>query len=181
MAQVRDLVRRAAQRHQVPEDLILGLILVESGFQPDARSPVGARGLMQLMPATARSLARRLGLDDYEITDPGFNIEAGTYYLAYLLQRFQSEDLALAAYNGGPTRMARLVAQGRGLPEYSRRYVAAVQGARRRFQGAESMDHGDAPLDRAGLRALLRERLYGDRPDEPLPEPEARLGLPPAP
>jgi len=181
VAQVRDLVRQAAQRHQVAEDLVLGLILVESGFQPDARSQVGARGLMQLMPTTARSLARRLGRESYSISDPSFNIEAGTYYLAYLIRRFHSEDLALAAYNGGPTRVARLVARGQGLPDYSRRYIAAVQGARRRFRDAATPLRDEPPLDREGLRALLRQRLYGDRPDEPLPEPEARLGLPLAP
>lgn len=172
------LVHEAAARHAVEENLILGVIQVESSFNPEARSHVGARGLMQLMPRTAASLARRLGYDDYEVTDPRFNIDAGTYYLAYLLRIFDGDQsLALAAYNTGPARVKRWQARGRALPAYSRRYVAAVQKARGRFRQRPHMplpNRRRETHDRAGLRQLLRKQLYGERTDEPI---AARLPL----
>ena len=69
----------------------------ESRFDPNAKSWVGARGLMQLMPATARLMAPPGDLDD-----PGFNIELGTRFLAGLMREFNDPRLALAAYNAGP-------------------------------------------------------------------------------
>jgi len=175
---VRPLVQRAARRHGVAEDLVLAVIAVESSFRPDARSHVGARGLMQLMPRTAASIARHLQREDYDITDPEFNIEAGTYYLGYLIRRFGREDLALAAYNAGPSRIGRLARRGDALPSYSQRYITAVATSRRRFTASDL--HDDVPVaearaidhDRAGLRALLREE-FGERPDEALPAPVA--------
>jgi soluble lytic murein transglycosylase-like protein len=179
---VLPLVRQAAARHHVPEDLVLAVIQVESSFRPGARSHAGARGLMQLMPRTAASLARRLGREDYDVEDPAFNIEAGTAYLAYLLDLFDGEvELALAGYNTGPMRVRRWARSGRGVASAEvRRYVATVQAARRGFRerGVDSLQK-PAPrielahegLDRQGLRALLAEKeaLYGERPDEPLP------------
>lgn len=165
---------------------MLGVIDIESSFRCRARSSVGARGPMQLMPRTAASLAKRLHWPDHDIDDPRFNIEAGTYYLAYLLRLFDgNRQLALAAYNTGPTRVRRWVARGRSLPGYSRRYAAAVLAARARFSAAPV---GGEPLhrapdgvaspsatvahrspDRAALRELLRLRLTAYREDEPLP------------
>ncbi len=171
--EIRALVSAAAHRHQVPRDLVLAVIAVESSFRPTARSRVGAAGLMQLMPRTAASLARRLEWKNHDVDDPAFNIEAGTYYLAYLIKRFNDVSLALAAYNAGPGRIGRLVRQGGSLPAYSRRYVAAVAAARRRFDGDASADHRviAETMDRAGLRALLRRELaYGLRQDERLPQ-----------
>jgi soluble lytic murein transglycosylase-like protein len=169
--QVRSLVRRAAKRHGVPEDLVLAVIQVESSFRQDVCSGAGACGLMQLMPRTAAGLARRLGWEDYDIADPRFNIQAGTSYLAYLMRRFGRLDLALAAYNAGPARVARQVSAGEPLPGYSQRYIAAVDAARARFAslGVEGLQAGDRTMDREGLRALLRRELYGERPDEPIP------------
>ncbi len=176
------LVRDAAARHKVPVPLILGVIQVESSFKPRARSSAGARGLMQLMPRTARSLARRLKWEDYEITDPAFNIEAGTVYLAYLLKIFDGDlRYALAGYNAGPSRVLRWVKAGRPLANYSERYAAAVLAARDAFIADPSgRDHRakratpereNAQLDRDGLRNLVNRQqlLYGERPDEVLP------------
>lgn len=169
------LARAAAQRHHVDPTLVLGVIHVESRFNPRARSHVGARGLMQLMPGTAASLAKRLQWPDADPTDPAFNVEAGTYYLAYLLRRFDGdESLALAAYNTGPARVKRWQKRGRSLPAYSRRYVAAVQRARARFGVGAAPKVEPEEHDRAGLRRLLRQQLYGERPDEPLAQDDAR-------
>jgi hypothetical protein len=183
VAAVLPLVERAGQRNQVEVHLLLGVIRVESSFRPDARSSAGARGLMQLMPQTAASLARRLGRETYRIDDPEFNIEAGTHYLALLLRLFAGDTrLALAAYNTGPERVRRWQREGRPLPNGSERYVAAVLGARDAFatrgtsaatqSASGDIDQPQPDLDRDGLRMLLRQQqeIYGDRPDEPLPD-----------
>jgi soluble lytic murein transglycosylase-like protein len=96
------LIERAAARHGVPYSLVKAVVAAESGFDPRALSRAGAQGLMQLMPGTARDL----GVDDP--LDPAKNVEGGTRYLGALLRSFKSERLALAAYNAGPTRVAKL-------------------------------------------------------------------------
>jgi len=91
--------------------LLLALIRQESGFYPAARSPSGARGLMQILPRTARQVARRLKVRfnrDRLISDPAFNLRLGRAYLREMLERFDgSYVLALAAYNAGPARVER--------------------------------------------------------------------------
>ena len=114
-----EIIRAAAQRHGIPEELITSVIAVESNFNPHAVSPKLARGLMQLLPETAA----RLGVAD--VFDPAQNIDAGTRYLKELLTRY-NQDLALtlAAYNAGPER----VEEYRGVPPYyeTRAYVRRV-------------------------------------------------------
>jgi membrane-bound lytic murein transglycosylase D len=107
---------------------------VESTFNPDARSPVGACGLYQLMAATARSLGLSVILPD-ERTDPAKNARAAAQYLRQLYGRFDDWPLAIAAYNAGPGRIGRLLA-GRpvktfagiatALPSETRMYVPKV-------------------------------------------------------
>ena len=89
-------IRQAAQAHGVSEGLIKAVMHTESGFNTQARSPVGAQGLMQLMPATAR----RFNVSN--AYDPQQNIFAGAKYLAWLMKRFNGNtQLALAGYNAG--------------------------------------------------------------------------------
>jgi soluble lytic murein transglycosylase-like protein len=91
-----DDVKRCAEKYNVDPRLILAVIKTESDFNPMARSSSGARGLMQLLPATAA----RFGAHSLE--DPAENIEAGTQYLRYLLDLFKNDvDKALAGYNAG--------------------------------------------------------------------------------
>jgi peptidoglycan lytic transglycosylase len=97
----------AAGRAAIDPFLVAAVVREESSFFPQARSPVGARGLMQLMPDTARPMARerRLAFNDGELLDdPGASIELGTAYLATLLRDLGDARLAAAAYNAGPTR-----------------------------------------------------------------------------
>jgi len=101
--------------------VLRGLVRQESVFDSNARSRAGAMGLMQLMPATAKSLSRSVLRSRYRrafLYDPGVNAKLGAAYLRNLLDRFDdSTILALAAYNGGPTRIARLVHENPNLPE----------------------------------------------------------------
>lgn len=91
------LIDRAAQQHQVEPKLLRGMIEQESGFRPCAISPKGAKGLMQLMPATIEQFK----VDD--VFDPQQNIEAGATFLHQLLEKYKGDlKLALAAYNAGP-------------------------------------------------------------------------------
>ncbi|MDT4833150.1 Membrane-bound lytic murein transglycosylase F [compost metagenome] len=95
------LIARAAQDSGVDQALLTAVIAIESGFRSDARSPKGALGLMQLMPATAAPL---LAVDDVEtaLVDPATNVKAGSRHLRRLIDQYPGRlDLALAAYNAG--------------------------------------------------------------------------------
>ncbi len=95
-------IRQAAQTHGISEGLIKAVMHTESGFNDSAQSPVGAQGLMQLMPATAR----RFNVSN--AYDPQQNIFAGAKYLAWLLKRFNGNThLALAGYNAGEGNVAK--------------------------------------------------------------------------
>jgi soluble lytic murein transglycosylase len=101
----RDQIARVSQGAAIPADLLQALMREESALDPRALSPSGALGLTQLMPATARVLAKKLKLRGYEtawLLDPDTNIRIGGTYLGELYARFQHPALALASYNAGP-------------------------------------------------------------------------------
>jgi soluble lytic murein transglycosylase-like protein len=101
-AELRALAIAAARRHGLDPNLVLAVVGVESGFQPDAVSNKGAQGLMQLMPATARELGVRDALD------PAQNLDGGTRYLRMLVAQYGGDlGKALAAYNAGPGAVKR--------------------------------------------------------------------------
>lgn len=120
-------IHGAAQFNAVEESLIRAIIHAESAYQPDAQSPRGAQGLMQLMPATQRKLKISNPFD------PASNIEGGTRYLADLLLEFNG-DIALtaAAYNAGPTAVHKYG----GIPPYdeTREYVKRIKILYHRYQ-----------------------------------------------
>lgn len=95
-----ELIQTVALKHGVDPGLVHAVIQAESNYQPGARSQVGARGLMQVMPATARDL----GVKSARLLfDPQENVEAGVKYLKFLLERFDGDlTNAIAAYNAGP-------------------------------------------------------------------------------
>jgi soluble lytic murein transglycosylase-like protein len=120
---LRPLIEQAAARHGLPAALVEAVVAVESGFNAQAVSPKGARGPMQLMPATAR----QYGLTDArQLHEPARNIDAGARHLKELLDRHQGNvALALAAYNAGAGAVQR---HGSRIPPYAETmlYVPAV-------------------------------------------------------
>ena len=122
------IIRSAAQQYGVSEGLIKAIMHTESSFNVNARSPVGAQGLMQLMPATAR----RFGVTN--AFDARQNIHGGVQYLAWLLKRFKGDlTLASAGYNAGEGAVDKY----KGVPPYSetRRYVERVRVLADRYRG----------------------------------------------
>jgi soluble lytic murein transglycosylase-like protein len=117
-----DLIAQHARLNDIRPDLVRAVVQVESAFNPYARSPKGAQGLMQLMPATAQQFGVR---DPY---NPEENVRAGVAYLRQLLDRYNNnEKLALAAYNAGPGAVDKY---GETVPPYAetRNYVAQISG-----------------------------------------------------
>ena len=121
-------IDEAARLHGVDPAIVRAIIHAESAYNPRALSRVGAQGLMQLMPATAR----RFGVSN--AFDPGSNIKGGVQYLAWLLKRFQGDlTLASAGYNAGEGAVDKY----KGVPPYSetRRYVERVRVLADRYRG----------------------------------------------
>jgi soluble lytic murein transglycosylase-like protein len=120
---------REARRHQLDPGLVMAVIHIESRGNTFARSPVGAMGLMQVMPATGEELAAELELPwpgPHALFDPVLNVRLGTAYLKQLHERFGSTRTALAAYNAGPGRIDRRLRRGAALPaSYSDSVLAA--------------------------------------------------------
>ena len=125
-------ISAAAKRHGVDESIVRAIIHAESAYNPNALSRVGAQGLMQLMPATAR----RFGVGN--AFDAGQNIGGGVEYLAWLLKRFHGDlTLAAAGYNAGEGAVDKY----KGVPPYSetRRYVERVAVLAERYRGAQTL------------------------------------------
>jgi soluble lytic murein transglycosylase-like protein len=121
------LIKIAAEFNAVDESLIRAIIHAESAYQPDAQSPKGAQGLMQLMPATQQEM------DVSDPFNPELNIEGGTRYLSNLLLEFNGDiALAAAAYNAGTNAVRKYG----GIPpfEETREYVRRVRILYRRYQ-----------------------------------------------
>lgn len=122
------LVAEASQRFGIPESWIWNVMRVESGGNARAVSPVGAQGLMQIMPGTWAMLTKRyaLGPDPFDVRA---NIHAGAAYLRLMWDRYRSVELMLAAYNAGPGRTDAYAAGRRGLPAETIAYVARIAPA----------------------------------------------------
>jgi soluble lytic murein transglycosylase len=116
LAPYRDVFAEQARAQGLEESLVLGLVRQESRFIVNARSSAGASGLMQLMPATAKWVAKQIGMKDFSqarVTEVDVNVALGTGYLKYVMDELDgSPVLAAAAYNAGPGRARRWKADG---------------------------------------------------------------------
>jgi soluble lytic murein transglycosylase-like protein len=121
-----DIIHREATRNQLPPELVAAMVHTESDFRAGLVSHKRAQGLMQIVPSTARIL----GVDDP--FDPAKNIAAGTKYYRYLLNRFNDETIALAAYNAGEGNVSRFG----GVPPFAetQEYVAKVNRRAARYR-----------------------------------------------
>ena len=121
-----DIIFREARKNDLAPELVAAMVHTESDFRPELVSHKTAQGLMQIVPATAALL----GVDDP--FDPQKNIAAGTRYFRYLLDRFDDETMALAAYNAGEGNVARYG----GIPPFAetRDYISKVNRRTRRYR-----------------------------------------------
>ena len=123
-----DIIHEKAAKYDVDPALVAAVIETESRFHPQARSRVGARGLMQLMPRTGRWLGAR------NLNDPNQNIDAGVKYIKYLQRRFDGNlNKTIAAYNAGEGNVRRY----NGVPPFSetRSYVRKVMTRKKKYDG----------------------------------------------
>ena len=112
------LIKKYSDAHRLDPYLMTALVAQESTFTPDVRSASNAVGLMQLIPPTARIVARRLGIRPFltlMLTQPETNVRLGMRYFKDLMERFGAPHYALAGYNGGPQRVVRWQAEHPGL------------------------------------------------------------------
>ncbi|MDG2307609.1 MAG: transglycosylase SLT domain-containing protein [Candidatus Binatia bacterium] len=109
--EIAETIEREARRHGYDPLFVQAMVEIESTCKPTAKSHMGALGLIQVKPATAREVAKDAGLPwegSHSLFDPDFNIRVGLHYLNQLEERFGDPKVAIGAYNLGPTRAARL-------------------------------------------------------------------------
>ncbi|MDY7015451.1 MAG: lytic transglycosylase domain-containing protein, partial [Cyanobacteriota bacterium] len=103
-----DLILKWSQARQLNPLLVVSLMRQESRFEKNIRSPVGATGLMQVMPATGEEVAGKINLQPYSLDDPDDNIAIGTWYLDFTHREYSDNSLmAIASYNAGPGNVAQ--------------------------------------------------------------------------
>lgn len=150
----QDQIEQMARKYDLEPSLIFGVVHTESRMDPQAVSPVGAVGLMQIMPDTGQWIAQKLDWEDFEqdqLKDPEKNLELGCWYLRYLLDRFDGDIHAvLAGYNAGPNRVAQWLenddytTDGKltTIPiEDAEQYVERVLHAKEKYQSLYKVDH----------------------------------------
>ena len=129
--ELAEVIYDEAVRYNHDPKFILALIAIESSFQNWSVSEQGAKGLMQIMPYVAESLAQELGIEwggDRTLFNPYLNIRMGSYYLFQLVKEFNDLRIALAAYNYGPTYIKGLMEKKEGIPlNYNRKFLTAYQ------------------------------------------------------
>lgn len=138
--EMADVIRQECIKHNLDPILVLALIQVESGFQFKAVSPMGARGIMQIMPDVAQGLAQESGLRPHSdaprfrpefLDDPLFSIKLGVYYLHDLKKSFRDVSTTLVAYNLGPTELRNRLDNN---IEFSNEYATTVLSTYQRLQ-----------------------------------------------
>ena len=175
-SQVSSHIRREAKRNGLDYNLVKAVIAAESGFNAGAVSPVGAVGLMQIMPTTAMDLGLRsdaqYSVED-KLTDPALNIRLGTRYLKFLVNKYPGRlDLAVAAYNAGHGAVARA---GNQIPRYreTQNYVRTVMALYNTLNPASA-----SPLAVARAMPLGKAQVGKNRVSMSIPA-TARVAPPP--
>jgi soluble lytic murein transglycosylase len=131
----KDSIKTYAAERNLRPNFIAAVIYTESRFHKDSVSSAGAVGLMQLMPATAQSIAAEMGESMGNLYDPDTNIKYGTWYLRGLMDKFNNnEDLVLASYNAGVNRASRYNEQGVPLPYETVFFIQKVKGAEEMYE-----------------------------------------------
>ena len=157
----RDLMKPSASEQGVDEAWVYGITRQESRFMHYAKSGVGAAGLMQLMPATAKWAAPRAGISNYHngmIHELDTNIALGTYYMGHTLEIFNGQEvMATAAYNAGPSRAKKWVA---AIPLEGAIYAETIPFSETRSYVQKVMANAHLYATRLGLKAIsLKKRL----------------------
>ena len=141
------IVRGHARNYRLDPALLAGVIYQESKFNAHARSSSGAIGLMQLLPATAKGIAIHTGGTRFQVSDlddPEINVRYGAWYLRHLLDRYDDERTALAAYNAGQDNVDRWLASGSGIAyAETRAYVGHVENLKRIYSNVWGSELGE--------------------------------------
>jgi soluble lytic murein transglycosylase len=134
------IVRGHARNYDLDPALLAAVIYQESKFKPDARSKSGAIGLMQLLPDTAKGIALHTGGTQFQVKDlydPELNVRYGAWYLRHLIQKYEDERTALAAYNAGQDNVDHWRAAGSGIQfAETRAYVDRVEELKKIYRDA---------------------------------------------
>jgi len=163
----RDLIKSAASEQGIDEAWVYGITRQESRFMHYARSGVGATGLMQLMPATAKWAAPRAGISNYNssmIQDLDTNIALGTYYLGHTLELMNGQTLmATAAYNAGPSRAKKWAAD---VPLEGAIYAETIPFSETRTYVQRVMANAHLYAQRLGLKPITLKQRLGTVPSK---------------
>lgn len=151
-SRLAEVILEEAERARLDPVLVLAIIEVESGWDLAAESNRGARGLMQLRPATLRHEAARSGLYGDGPDDPALNVRAGVRYYRRLLDAFRREETALMAYNAGPARIRGYLRSGE-VPDRFRAYPRRVKAEAARLRRALGVPGGPAVALRGPMPA----------------------------
>jgi soluble lytic murein transglycosylase len=140
------IVRGHADHYRLEPALLAAVIEQESKFRPDAESPTGAIGLMQLQPDTAKGIALRTGGHKFVVSDlydPEINIRYGAWYLRHLLDKYEDERTALAAYNAGQANVNEWIDEHKGIAfAETREYVQRVERLKGIYRRAYAKELG---------------------------------------
>jgi soluble lytic murein transglycosylase len=182
-------INQYAQKRNLDPAFLTAVILEESRFDPQAVSPAGARGLMQVLPATANQIVQRVKVNAYSDTllfDPEINLRLGSWYLSSLMEEFRGKEIGvLAAYNAGPHVVREWLARNPSAPEdefvenipygETRNYVIRVLGSAQVYR----MLYGASPSPENSPRSVTTEVPDRAQPDNsaapPKPTPPASL------
>jgi len=182
-------INQYAQKRNLDPAFLTAVILEESRFDPQAVSPAGARGLMQVLPATANQIVQRVKVNAYSDTllfDPEINLRLGSWYLSSLMEEFRGKEIGvLAAYNAGPHVVREWLARNPSAPEdefvenipygETRNYVIRVLGSAQVYR----MLYGASPSPENSHRSVTTEVPDRAQPDNsaapPKPTPPASL------